>query len=413
LLKYLWAALLSALIGSFVLAGPATAGNGHGSPGHQPIGLCHDAGGKKFVFIHPDASGAYNGHAKHSGDIIPAFSFTDSHGDTVNYPGQNLDTLYNGVKGSDLLANGCKPPHQPPPGCGHHCPPPPGKGTIVACKALVPSSDSGRFDLKVDNAVVKSSAGDGDCGGGLFNAGGHVVSEAAAVGSNLGNYSSSVECVSKEQHNDPPGTSIAVTLHAGETIMCTFTNVRKPASPGCPPGSTGGTPPFCHLPCPKGTTEMGGACVVVVVKPCPCNCPHGGHHKPPKHKCPKVKKSQFRASITPTGLMHGLVHLRASAPKSAHVKKIVAKLYSRWHGKHYGEHFNKRPDATFVKKGFKMNRGLWLYKPKFWGHGLWGPHKVVVTFFLKCGKKVVVTFEFMNNDPPKGWVVIDGWPVKL
>ncbi len=40
-------------------------------------------------------------------------------------------------------------------------------------KKLVPATDAGRFDLKVDGATVKAAAGDGGTGSTSVNAGTH------------------------------------------------------------------------------------------------------------------------------------------------------------------------------------------------------------------------------------------------
>ena len=95
---------------SFVVAAP------NGSPGVGQIGICHHTGNSRaheFIYITPDASGVFSGHGRLShqfgDDIIPAFSFVNSKGETVSFAGQNLSTVYGGFTGAQLLANGCKP----------------------------------------------------------------------------------------------------------------------------------------------------------------------------------------------------------------------------------------------------------------------------------------------------------------
>jgi hypothetical protein len=182
-----------------------------------------------------------------------------------------------------------------------------------------------------------------------------------------------------------------------------------PPPPSCMPGETG-TPPHCMPPCPAGTTPPpSGTCIQVIVQPgpttvvvvpCPCNCPKG--HPPVKHKakCPPVKKSRFKASFSPKHLLHGNLHYKASAPKSAHVVKIVTKIVAHRHGK---THVKK-----FVQHGSTSHLTLPLWRPDIWVMPLWGNYKFVTTFYLKCGKKVVVKNNFFNFDPPKGWVVKNG-----
>jgi hypothetical protein len=95
---------------SLVVAAP------NGSPGVGEIGICHHTGHSRaheFIYITPDASGVFRGHGRlshqHGDDVIPAFSFVNSHGQTVSFPGQNLSTVYGGFTGAELLANGCQP----------------------------------------------------------------------------------------------------------------------------------------------------------------------------------------------------------------------------------------------------------------------------------------------------------------
>jgi hypothetical protein len=199
----------------FALAGTASAGGNGGNAGEH-VTICHATGSQSnpFVQISPSKAGVVNGHYDHQDgrDIIPPFDYQGQH-----YAGQNWDS-----NGQAIYGNGCK---SPPP------PPPPQTGTITVCKKLVPSNDSGRFNLSVDSTVVKWNAGNGDCGSGQFAPGSRTVSETAASGTSLGSYNSSVDCVVNQKHYDPPGTSTTVSLSASGSITCTFTNVRKSTPP--------------------------------------------------------------------------------------------------------------------------------------------------------------------------------------
>ena len=73
------------------------------------------------------------------------------------------------------------------------------KPKITVIKALVPSSDAGRFDLKVDGATVKAAAGDGGTGTTLVEPGHHQVTETAAAGTTLADYAASIACVKNAQ----------------------------------------------------------------------------------------------------------------------------------------------------------------------------------------------------------------------
>jgi len=107
------------------------------------------------------------------------------------------------------------------------------KATISVTKVLSPSTDTGRFDLSVGQAVVRAGAGNGDSGSEEVVAGTYTVAEAAASGvlSNpsvvLSDYTSSVACT---RNGGPgpsgPGTSLTVTVAAGDSLVCTITNTR-------------------------------------------------------------------------------------------------------------------------------------------------------------------------------------------
>jgi LPXTG-motif cell wall-anchored protein len=79
--------------------------------GHKET-ICHATGNGSFVSITVDvaATGLQGGHANHSGDIIPAFTYVDKDGVTLSYAGKNLGTMYNGSAGAQVLANGCVVP---------------------------------------------------------------------------------------------------------------------------------------------------------------------------------------------------------------------------------------------------------------------------------------------------------------
>src|SRR5829696_6630308 len=56
------------------------------------------------------------------------------------------------------------------------------KPKITVIKKLVPATDAGRFDLKVDGATVKAAAGDGGTGSTYVTPGAHQVTETAVSG---------------------------------------------------------------------------------------------------------------------------------------------------------------------------------------------------------------------------------------
>ena len=100
---------------------------------------------------------------------------------------------------------------------------------MTVTKQLEPSADDGRFDLKVDQTVVKANAADGESGtrNGLAP-GSYTVSEvvgsASPAGRALSDYVTGIECSGETAAQ---ASSKTVTLSAGEDATCTITNTRK------------------------------------------------------------------------------------------------------------------------------------------------------------------------------------------
>ena len=94
--------------------------------------------------------------------------------------------------------------------------------TLIVNKVLVPSNDTGRFNLKIDGITSGTGAevGDGGTTGPVVvSIGSHTVSETAALATNLSDYTSVIsgDCASDG----------SVSLAAGETKTCTITNTKK------------------------------------------------------------------------------------------------------------------------------------------------------------------------------------------
>jgi len=108
--------------------------------------------------------------------------------------------------------------------------------TLTVTKVLEPSGDDGRFDLKIDNVVVRANAGDGDSGAAPVSIGiTHTVSETAVSPTNPANYTTVI--------NGDCAADGTVTLAAGDNKTCNITNSRKPTlevkkilSPSTDPG---------------------------------------------------------------------------------------------------------------------------------------------------------------------------------
>ena len=103
--------------------------------------------------------------------------------------------------------------------------------TLTVRIGTVPAADAGRFDLLIDGVVLAAGVGDG---GGTsaqpVAAGTLVVSEAAAAGTSLAAYSTTVTCVDESGVlvAPVPLTTTAVPVVAGRNIVCTFVNTLLP-----------------------------------------------------------------------------------------------------------------------------------------------------------------------------------------
>jgi hypothetical protein len=98
------------------------------------------------------------------------------------------------------------------------------KPVVTVTKRLAPTTDPGRFDLKVNGAVVKAAAGNGGHGSTPVDSGSDVtVSEAAANGHPLGDYRTAIDCGTA---GSGAGASLTLT-HVTADISCTVTNTRR------------------------------------------------------------------------------------------------------------------------------------------------------------------------------------------
>jgi len=130
----------------------------------------------------------------------------------------------------------------------YHPPPPP--ATITLAKVLQPAG-AGEFNLTLDgtNATVAGSAGDVTFGNGdrsaatVVTPGDHVVAERAATpGQSLSDYTSVLACINRAAQDAavPVAAGGTVAVHAGDDVLCTFTNAKIPASGVAPVPPVGG-----------------------------------------------------------------------------------------------------------------------------------------------------------------------------
>ena len=108
------------------------------------------------------------------------------------------------------------------------------KGKLTVKKALVPSTDSGRFDLSIDTTLVADDVGDNGSGYRMLDPGTYSVTEAAGTttpATVLSNYDRSVICKTSggtTVASNITGAALNVDVDSGDDITCTFTNKRRP-----------------------------------------------------------------------------------------------------------------------------------------------------------------------------------------
>jgi uncharacterized repeat protein (TIGR01451 family) len=135
-------------------------------------------------------------------------------------------------------------------------------GQITVKKTLVPSTDSGKFDLKVGSDVVASAVGDNGSGSETVPTGTYTVSElaAAGTGTSLGDYLSSVTCTKNGQAYlaAQDGTSRSnIVVNQNDAVVCTITNTRK-GSVAIHKVGVGGTGTFDFTTSDAGVTGVTG-----------------------------------------------------------------------------------------------------------------------------------------------------------
>jgi hypothetical protein len=102
--------------------------------------------------------------------------------------------------------------------------------SIAVKKVLVPTTDGGRFHLKVDGSIRAFHAGNGDSTGPVpVKPGWHEVSEAAGFGNHLGLYRSSIACRDEMGRRVAASNDVSVKLHVGidSQVTCAITNVTS------------------------------------------------------------------------------------------------------------------------------------------------------------------------------------------
>ena len=118
----------------------------------------------------------------------------------------------------------------------------PCKATIMVQKVTVPSNDPGRFNLLINNNIVATGGHGTKSEQFQIGAGEATVREEAAPGTNLGDYTSKVECTNGTATRSAEGTRLDGSIAKDANVVCTFTNTRK-GTPPEPPQPLPPTPP--------------------------------------------------------------------------------------------------------------------------------------------------------------------------
>jgi len=131
--------------------------------------------------------------------------------------------------------------------------------TVEVRKVTIPADDPGRFQLRINGAVV-ATGGNGTTTGPLRTGIGEgTVTETAAAGTALADYDSKVECTRNSTVVvSVPGTKVDGAVAQGDVAVCTFTNTRKGTPPQPPTPPPPPPPPPTPLP-PVPPTPPGPA----------------------------------------------------------------------------------------------------------------------------------------------------------
>jgi hypothetical protein len=123
--------------------------------------------------------------------------------------------------------------------------------SIELRKVTVPANDPGVFSLAINGATAITGPNGTTTGPLTIGIGEGTVSETAAAGTNLADYSSRIDCT----RNGQPAVSVAGTkvdgaVANGDVVVCTFTNTRTAPLPVPPPPVPPIPPPPTEPPTP-------------------------------------------------------------------------------------------------------------------------------------------------------------------
>src|SRR5581483_7267050 len=97
-------------------------------------------------------------------------------------------------------------------------------GTLQVTKILSPANDGGLFNLQIDGSTSAANVGNnGTTGPVVVTTGTHSVGETAGNGTNLNDYTSTINCGSGDVAGPGP---VNVNVANGQAAQCTITNTR-------------------------------------------------------------------------------------------------------------------------------------------------------------------------------------------
>ena len=168
-----------------------------------------------------------------------------------------------------------------------------------------------------------------------------------------------------------------------------------------PPGSTPPTPEQCNPPVPPTPPNP-------PVPPVPPNPPVPP--KPPKppvppNECPK--RTDYTVTKPPSSVTHGVVRFKVSGD-TLRTHRNIKRIHWFIAGKRVRDENAASLDIT------RRTLKIALWRSDIWTrHNIYGTYRVKWIARTKTGCKVVGSFVYFNQDPPKGVVIINGRAVSV
>lgn len=110
-------------------------------------------------------------------------------------------------------------------------------GKLEVIKDLLPSNDTGLFNLQIDGSTISANVSDGGTTGEqVVSIGSHTVGETAGTGTSLTDYTSSISCRDLNGLGNPPIASssnsgpLTINIVDNADVVCTITNTLQTAT---------------------------------------------------------------------------------------------------------------------------------------------------------------------------------------